>query len=138
MPNSKIKEIAAYKAKIAALEKAVAAEQKQKLAGLHKEVGFETTEELIAALQAMVKPARKSKRGGAAKKSGRASRTRITPAIKTGVGKAVEAWKKGAEIAKEFGISIPSIQNIKKELGLVKERGAESALKKSAKKRAKK
>jgi DNA-binding CsgD family transcriptional regulator len=36
---------------------------------------------------------------------------------------AVEAGRTGAQIAKEFGISVPSVQNIKKELGLVKKRG---------------
>ncbi len=137
MPSNKLKEIAAYKAKIAALEKAVAEEQQKKLAGLHKEAGFDSTEELIAALKGLVKPARKSK-GKAAGKTGRASRTRITPAIKAGVGQAVEAGRRGAEIAKQFGISIPSIQNIKKELGLVKTRGAKPAPKKAAKKAAKK
>lgn len=137
MPSNKLKEIAAYRAKIAALEKAVAEEQQKKLAGLHKEAGFDSTEELIDALKGLVKPTRKS-RGRAAGKAGRASRTRITPAIKAGVGQAVEAGKKGAEIAMQFGISIPSIQNIKKELGLVKTRGAKASPKKIAKKTTKK
>ena len=136
MPSDKLKEIAAYKAKIAALEKAVAAEQNKKLTGLHKEVGLESTAALIAALKGLSKPA---PRGNAiAKASGRASRTRITSAIKAGVGKAVKAGKKGSEIANQFGISIPSIQNIKKELGLVKTRSAKKPAKKKAKKAAKK
>jgi hypothetical protein len=36
----------------------------------------------------------------------------------------VQAGQSGAEIAKAFGISLPSVQNIKKEAGLVKARGA--------------
>jgi hypothetical protein len=118
------------------LEKAYAAEQNIKLTGLHKEVGLESTEALIAALKGLSKPTRKGK--GPAKASGRASRTRITSAIKEGVGKAVEAGKKGSEIAAQYGISIPSIQNIKKELGLVKTRSAKKGSKKTAKKAAKK
>ena len=133
MPSNKIKEIAAYKAKIAALEKAVAAEQLKKLSGLHKEVGLTSTADLIAALQGLKKSSRKS----APKRKGK--RARITAAIKAEVGKAVKAGKKGAEIASQFSISIPSIQNIKTELGLVKKRGVKKvAKKKVAKKVAKK
>jgi len=36
----------------------------------------------------------------------------------------VEANKTGQEIAKALGISAPSVQNIKKALGMVKARGA--------------
>ena len=131
MPNNKLKELAAYKAKVAALEKAIAAEQQKKLANLHKEVGFESTEALIEALKGVKKAPRKT-----AKR--RAKRTRITDAMKREVGKAVQAGKKGAEIARQFSISIPSIQNIKNELGLVKKRKAKTATKKVAKKAAKK
>ena len=133
MPSNKLKEIAAYKAKIAALEKAVAAEQLKKLSGLHKEVGLASTADLIAALQGLKKSSRKS----APKRKGK--RAKITAAIKAEVGKAVKAGKKGAEIASQFSISIPSIQNIKTELGLVKKRGVKKvAKKKVAKKVAKK
>ena len=131
MPRNKLKELASYKAKIAALEKEIAAEQTKKLANLHKEVGLESTEALIAALRGLKKAPRKT-----AKR--RAKRTRITDAIKAEVGKAVKAGKKGADIARQFGISIPSIQNIKNELGLVKKRGQKKAVKKTAKKAAKK
>lgn len=133
MPSNKLKEIAAYKAKIAALEKAVAADQLKKLSGLHKEVGLASTADLIAALQGLKKSSRKS----APKRKGK--RARITAAIKAEVGKAVKAGKKGAEIASQFSISIPSIQNIKTELGLVKKRGVKKVIKKKvAKKVAKK
>lgn len=128
MPSDKLKTIAAYKAKIAALEKAVASEQRAKLSNLHKEVGLESTDALIEALMGLSKRFRK------VKASSRSKRTRITPAIKAGVGKAVKAGKKGVEIAEEFGISIPSIQNIKAELGLVKKRSAKKAAKKRGKK----
>lgn len=130
MPSDKQKEIAAYKAKIAVLEKAVASELLTKLTNLHKEAGLESTEALIAELKKLNKATRKAK----APRKGK--RTRITPAIKSGVGKAVRAGRKGAEIAKRFGISIPSIQNIKTELGLVKKRAAKKPAKKAAKKRA--
>lgn len=58
-------------------------------------------------------------------KSGKKRRTRakITPEVKARVKAGVEAGKTGSAIAKEVGISLPSVQNIKKELGLVKARG---------------
>lgn len=132
MPSDKLKTIAAYKSKISALEKEVAAERQKKLVSLHKEVDLESTEALISALKGLKKSPRKAR----APKKGK--RTRITPAIKAGVGQAVKAGKKGAEIARDFGISIPSIQNIKKELGLVKKRPSKKVAKKVAKKAAKK
>lgn len=134
MPNNKIKEIAAYQAKIAALEKSIAIEQKQKLTSLHNEVGFKSTEDLIDALRGLKKAPGKVRTKAARK----GKRTRITSEIKAEVASAVEAGMKGAEIAAKLGISIPSIQNIKKELGLVKKRGAIAATKKVVKKAAKK
>ena len=49
-------------------------------------------------------------------------RAKLTSELKDQVKVAVEAGKTGAAIAKEFGISLPSVQNIKKEFGLVKAR----------------
>ncbi len=62
--------------------------------------------------------------GGGDKGNGRAPRTRakITPETKEKVRALVAEEKTGAEIAKALGISLPSVQNIKKELGLVKKR----------------
>jgi transposase len=37
---------------------------------------------------------------------------------------AVQEGKSGAEISKSLGLSLPSVQNIKKEAGLVKARAA--------------
>ena len=75
MPSDKLKEIAAYKAKIATLEKEVAVEQKKKLANLHKEVGMASTEELIDALKGLKKAPRKA----AAKSKGRKRRAKNNP-----------------------------------------------------------
>ena len=46
----------------------------------------------------------------------------ITDQTRSQVKKMVNDGKTGAEIAKAVGISLPSVQNIKKALGLVKER----------------
>ena len=46
----------------------------------------------------------------------------ITDETRAQVKKMVDAGKTGAEIAESLKISVPSVQNIKKALGLVKER----------------
>jgi DNA-binding CsgD family transcriptional regulator len=50
----------------------------------------------------------------------RRKRATITDATRAEVKTMVEAGKTGAEIAAALGISPPSVQNIKKALGLVK------------------
>ncbi len=125
------KQIAATKAKLEALEKKAAAESAKKLTNLHKDLGFATRADLIAALSSLetggAKRGRKPKAAAAAKApakkaSKRAKRARITEELKAKVIEAVNAGGKGAAIAKEFGISIPSLQNIKKAAGLTKAR----------------
>lgn len=128
------KQIAATKAKLEALEKKAAAESAKKLTNLHKNLGFATRADLIAALSSLeTSGAKPGPKKGAAKKAGRpaakpakatkrAKRTRITEELKAKVIAAVKAGGKGAAVAKEFGISIPSLQNIKKAAGLTKTR----------------
>jgi DNA invertase Pin-like site-specific DNA recombinase len=53
---------------------------------------------------------------------GRRRRAKITEETRAAVRKLVESNKTGAAIAKELKISLPSVQNIKKSLGLVKAR----------------
>ena len=68
--------------------------------------------------------AAKAAKAPKAAKDGRRARTKITPELKAQVIAAVKADKSGVEIAKAFGISMPSVQNIKKEAGLVKTRAS--------------
>jgi hypothetical protein len=72
------------------------------------------------------KPGRKPKAAKAPKAAGgpRGKRARITDEAKLQVKVLSEQGKTGAEISKLLGISAPSVQNIKKALGLVKARGA--------------
>ncbi len=122
MEISKIKEIENYKAKIAALEKEIAAERAAKLASLHLEVGLDSTEALIKVLKGLSKapPPKKGKR------------TRLTPGIKKNIANAIKAGLKGTQAARKYGVSVPTIQNIKKEFGLVKNRVKKSAAKQAA------
>ena len=132
MVTEKIQELAALQAKAAKLQAAIESQRTSELAALPGKYGYDSLNDFIKALKAAVAGAgRRSRRGPkaapvkAAKKKagGRRKRAKITPELKEKVKAAVEAGKTGAAIAKEFAISIPSVQNIKKELGLVKKRG---------------
>ena len=69
--------------------------------------------------RAAAKPAAQPAAAGAKK---RRTRAVITDATRAEVKKLVEAGKSGGAIAKALKISLPSVQNIKKALGLVKPR----------------
>lgn len=131
MVTKKIKELALNKAKVAALEKSIASELNKELASLPGQYGFETIDEFVAAVKAAAGakvrggPKAKAAAKPAAAKGGekkRRKRAVITAETKAKVKSLVEGGKTGSQIAKEVGISLPSVQNIKKELGLVKAR----------------
>ncbi len=130
MITDKIKEIEALKQKAAALEAAVAEERTKALAGLPKQFGFESVEAFVDAILAATGRGGARRRGrppgrasaGAGGKKPRRRRATITDETRTQVKKLVEAGKTGAEIAKTVGISLPSVQNVKKALGLVQAR----------------
>ena len=117
MVNNKIKELEAARAKISKLEEAIAAERTKELAALPSQYGFTSA-------AAFIKAVRAATGGRSSKGAGGKRRTRavITAETKSKVKSLAEAGKTGAEIAKTVGISIPSVQNIKKELGLTKAR----------------
>ena len=102
----------------------VATEQKKELAGLPAKFGFATVAEFVAAVRA-ASGKRRGRKPGAAKaiaKKARRPRAVITDETRSTVKKLVADGKTGAEIAKAVGISLPSVQNIKKALGLVAKR----------------
>jgi len=117
-------EIAIAKAKVAELEGFL--KNQGKLARLPSDFGYADLKSFIKALKraAAAKPAKAAKAVKAPKaaKAKRGKRARITPEMKEAVKASVAAGKTGAAIAKELGISLPSVQNIKKEFGLVKPR----------------
>ena len=124
MVTDAVKELQAAKAKVVALEQSLAKELNQKLAKLPAEYGFDSLSAFFKAVTAAAGGRRGPKAVKATGKPGkRGKRARLTPELKDKVKSAVNAGKTGAAIAKEFGISVPSVQNIKKEFGLVKKRG---------------
>ena len=138
MVTEKIKKLQALQAQTAELSAAIDKERTLELAELPTRYGYDS---LAAFMKALKVAATAGKRGrgkgrkakgpkvakAPAAKAGKRKRARITDEVKAAVKAAVEAGKSGAAIAKEFGISAPSVQNIKKEFGLVKARGAAAA-----------
>ncbi|MFT5447210.1 MAG: DNA invertase Pin-like site-specific DNA recombinase [Gammaproteobacteria bacterium] len=135
MVTNKIKELQALQAKAATLQAAIDVERNAELASLPSKYGFDTTAAFIQAVR-NADGAKTNRKGKATKKTvvakstakgsavvAKRTRAKITPAIKAKVKSAVKAGTSGAMIAKSLGISLPSVHNIKKELGLVKARG---------------
>lgn len=126
MVADKIKQLQELQAQAVSLQQSIDAERAQELAALPSRYGFDSVEAFIKAVRAV---GAKAKRGRKAKtaSTGKRTRTKITPELKEKVIAAVNAGKTGAAIAGEFGISLPSVQNIKKDAGLVKARAADPA-----------
>jgi hypothetical protein len=126
MLENHIKELEAAKAKVAELESAILTERHQALISLPAQMGYVDVEELIVALREANRGSKapsKAKKSAAKESGGR--RAKITDEVRAEVKKLVEDGKSGAEIATAVGISLPSVQNIKKQLGLVKARNKE-------------
>jgi hypothetical protein len=120
MVSPKKKLLEKYQRKIVALEKALGRERR-KLRALPARHGFKSVDELIAALRDAAQGTAAAAGPAVRRRAGR-TRAKITAATKAAVKKLVALKKKGREIAKELGISLPSVQNIKKELGLTRKR----------------
>jgi hypothetical protein len=125
MITKKIQELEATKSKVAKLEQAIAAQLNKELAALPGQFGFADVNAFVKAVKAASsgKRGRKGKKaktaGGKKGKGGRKARVVITDAMRGQVKKLTEAGKTGGEIAKAVGISLPSVHNVKKSLGLV-------------------
>ncbi|MEI8090060.1 MAG: helix-turn-helix domain-containing protein [Opitutaceae bacterium] len=106
-----------YRRKVAALELKLT-QQKKRLAQLPGKMGFKSMSDFIAALQSISEAPKAVKVAGQAKKSRK--RAKITAEVIAKVKALVAKKKTGNEIAKEVGISLPSVGNIKKKFGLVR------------------
>lgn len=126
MLTPKLQQLADYKAKVEKLEKSVQAERDAVLRGLHTETGYATRDDLISALQSLGGGGKRGRKPGkAAAGSGggkRKKRVVITPDLREGIIAAVKAGGTGSAVAKKFGVSLPTVQNIKRDAGLTKKR----------------
>ena len=128
--TDQIAELEKAKAKLVQAEAKLAADRVAALAKLPGDYGYASLNEFIKALKAADGKGKKSKSAKAkpAKaKAGKRTRAKLTPELKQQVIAAVQAGDSGAKIAKTLGLSLPSVQNIKKEAGLVKPRSAAPA-----------
>lgn len=140
MFNDQLAKLEKAKADLLQLESKISAERVAALAKLPSDFGYASLDLFIKALKEAAKTSGKTKgKGARGAKSGAAKaakpapaakaakagkRAKITDEIKAQVKVLSEAGKTGQEIAKALGISAPSVQNIKKALGLVKPRAA--------------
>jgi len=132
MISDTIKEIETYQSKIDALQKKVQSERQKELATLHSKMGYGSRAELIAALRQLDKgrggrrgrPAAKkaAKKAGARKATKRGKRVKVTDELRGKILEALKGGVKGTQAAKDFGVSVPTIHNIKKSAGLTKSR----------------
>jgi DNA-binding NarL/FixJ family response regulator len=136
-----IAEFTKAKAKLAQVEAKLLADRVSALSKLPAEYGYASLNDFIKALKDAEGKGGKSKTSKAAKgakaakapkapkapKAAKGKRAKLTPEVKAEVKAMVDAGKTGSEIAEALGISAPSVQNIKKELGLVKARAAAPA-----------
>lgn len=112
-----LRELEAARARLAALEASVAGEMENELAALPGRYGFTTAREFIRAVRAAAVVRRSPRRGGRPR-----TRAKITETTRVHVKQLAQAGKTGAYIASKVGISLPSVQKIKKALGLVRKR----------------
>ena len=140
--TDKVKELNEARSAVAILEKAIAAELNNELAALPAQFGFASAADFVAAVtkatgkrrgrkpgkaKADVAPATEAESAASTKVKRRKKRAVITDATRNEVKRLVAAGKSGSEIAKAVGVSLPSVQNIKKALGLVNKAGKAKA-----------
>lgn len=119
MVTDKLQKLRQYQREMAKIEKELSTFN-AKLTALPGKYGFKSMDAFIDALRAAAKG--RTAAAGSARPSIRKPRVEITSEMKAKVKALVNDGKTGAQIAKTVNISIPSVQNIKKELGLVKAR----------------
>ena len=86
---------------------------------LPEKYGYASAAELIKAIRAAAGAG--GKRRG--RKAGRHRKhARITPELRGKIKAALQAGKTGGRVAADYGVSLPSVYNIKKAAGLVKAR----------------
>lgn len=125
MFSKKLKELQAARVRLASLEKTIEGE----LAALPAQFGFDSAQAfadaVVKASAGGARPARKGGRPkGAVKPKGKRKRSVVTDELRNQVKQLAEAGQTGNQIKAATGLSLPTIQLIKKAFGLVKSRTA--------------
>lgn len=118
MLPDKIKKLAESREQTAALEAEVAQEMKAALAALPAQFGFtkprDFTDAVLSACRGKAGRPKKKKGAGAGATETRKARVTLTPELKASVLADLEKKITIREVAKTYGISTASVQNIKK------------------------
>ncbi|TVR52340.1 MAG: hypothetical protein EA425_05155 [Puniceicoccaceae bacterium] len=148
MLTEKLTELEKARKAVEQLEKSIEKDRSAQLASLHTDMGYETRGELIEALTSLGGVTRRGRRPGrkaakkaarkvakkaagkaakktAAKKAarkGKGKRARLTAEDKQKIGDHLKEGRKSTQLAREFGVSLATVQNIKRALGLTKPR----------------
>ncbi len=112
---SMLSELQSAEQKVLALKATIDSERTKRLAGLHAELGYTSSDELIAA----IRMANGGKATRARKTNGRKERTKVTSDIRKGIiADAKAGTLTSLEIATKHGVSVGTVQNIKKDAHL--------------------
>lgn len=122
MVIGKLREAEKLRGRIAALEAGIAESMQNELAGLPTRFGFADVNAFAAAVERAIgaRDERRRNARGTRPAKGRRRRAKITVAMRADVKRLVREGRPGAEIARALRISLPSVQSIKKALGLVR------------------
>ncbi len=117
--------MSALRAEVSRLEEQKQAKRAEVLQGLPAQLGLASIDELIGQLANYASPGLKAAvtAGQTGQRVPRAYRSgRVAPEAKAKIIATLKSGRKGTDLAREFNISRPMIQYLKKGAGLVKER----------------
>lgn len=123
MLEDKIKELQRITQQKQKLEAEIAESRSAELASLPGRFGYSDVKDFVKALLAASGGRMPRKAAGETVKK-RGKRARVTPEMREEILAAARAGETGPVIAKRFGVSVPTVQNIKKAAGLVKARAS--------------
>lgn len=107
--EEKLNKIKEHEQAIEDIKREIEQERKRKLYDLPQLVGLNSVDELISALKDLASTPRKGRAG-------------ISGEIRVKMKDDLKSGMKGTDVAKKYGVSVPTVQKLKQELGLVKTR----------------
>jgi hypothetical protein len=122
--HSTLSALQAAEARVEQLRTKARSVRVQVLKDLHVRLGFASRRDLVEALLELDGGGRGTPRTDATTSmpTARRKRARITPEMTRGIIEAIKAGDASAVVGKRFGVSVQSVQNIKKAAGLVRKR----------------
>ena len=122
MKPTELKKLLAVRQKLSAIEAKLGKKMQREMASLPEKYGYDGMESFIAALQELSGGVGSAGSAAKGKAKGKRKRGKVTEEIRQKVKELFEAEKTGAEVAAAVGLSLPTVQGIKKKLKMVKER----------------